>query len=161
MIRMFTLLWLTAVWIMLWESLSWANVIGGVVVALVVARLVPPHGARSNVGFRPVPAARLLGHFIVQLVLASAKLSWEIFTPKNTINAAVVAVPLTCRVPGIVAMVANMVSLIPGTVTLDVDTESQTLHMHVLHLTSLDDARREVLELERLTLAAFPVLEGR
>lgn len=151
-----TLGWLTAVWVMLWESLTWANVIGGVAVAAVVGTLVPPHRGRDTVGFRPGPAAILLVRFVGQLVLASAKLSWEIFTPRNTINAAVVSVPLTCRVPGIAAIVANMVSLVPGTVTLDVDTATMTLHMHVLHLTSLEEARREVLELERRVLAAFP-----
>jgi multicomponent Na+:H+ antiporter subunit E len=154
--RLTTVAWLTAVWVMLWESLTWANVLGGVLVAGLVLAAVPAHRLETRVGFRPVAAARFLVHFVVQLVVASAKLTWEIFTPRNTINAAVVAVPLTCRVPGIVAVVASTVSLIPGTVTLDVDTDTMTLHMHVLHLTSVEQARQSVWELERLVTAAFP-----
>ncbi|MFP5331493.1 MAG: Na+/H+ antiporter subunit E [Acidimicrobiia bacterium] len=154
--RTISLVWLAAVWVMLWESLTWANVLGGVVVALMVLRVVPSHRVGGRVGFRPVAFLRLLGHFGVQLVVAAAKLSWEIFTPRNTINPAVVTVHLSTDVPGILAMVANMVSLIPGTVTLDVDPDRRTLTMHVLHLTTLDAARAAVLVLERLALQAFP-----
>ncbi|MDX1448213.1 MAG: Na+/H+ antiporter subunit E [Acidimicrobiia bacterium] len=154
--RLITLVWLVAVWVMLWESLSWANLLGGVAVAIVVMRLVPSHRVDSPVGFRPVAFLRLISHFVGQLVVASAKLSWEIFTPRNTINPAVVTVQLTTDVGGILAMVANMVSLIPGTVTLDADLERRTLTMHVLHLTTLDAARDSVATLEQLALAAFP-----
>lgn len=157
--RNITVVWLAAVWVMLWESLTWANVLGGIVVAVVVLRVVPSHRVGARVGFRPLAFLRLLSHFGVQLFLAAAKLSWEIFTPRNTINPAVVTVHLSTRVPGILAMVANMVSLIPGTVTLDVDPERRTLTMHVLHLTTLDAARASVLILERLALTAFPPID--
>lgn len=157
--RIITLVWLVAVWVMLWESLIWANVLGGIVVALVVLQLVPSHRVGARVGFRPLAFLRLLSHFGVQLGLAAGRLSWEIFTPRNTINPAVVTVQLATGVPGILAMVANMVSLIPGTVTLDVDPKRRTLTMHVLHLTTLADARASVLILERLALTAFPPTE--
>jgi multicomponent Na+:H+ antiporter subunit E len=155
-----TLIWLTAVWVMLWESLTWANTLGGVVVAAVVAAMVPSHRVETRVGFRPLPALKLLGYFLWKLVEASAKLSWEIFTPRNRINAAVISVPLTSRVPGIVTGVANMVSLTPGTVTVDIDEETMTLFMHVLHLRSVEEERAAVLYLETLTLAAFPPAVG-
>ena len=158
--RTITVVWLAAVWVMLWESLTWANLLGGLLVAVVVLRLVPSHRVGARVGFRPLAFMRLLSHFGVQLVLAAAKLSWEIFTPRNTINPAVVTVHLSTAVPGIMAMVANMVSLIPGTVTLDVDPQRRTLTMHVLHLTTLDAARASVLVLERLALTAFPPSTG-
>src|SRR5690606_24036008 len=51
--RITSLIWLTAVWVMLWESWSWANLLGGFGVALVVMQLVPSHRAETRVGFRP------------------------------------------------------------------------------------------------------------
>lgn len=157
--RVTSLVWLTAVWVMLWESLSWANVLGGLVVATVVMAIVPSHKLETRVGFRPVAAVRLLAYFLWKLVEASAHLTWEIFTPRNTINAAVVCVPLRSRVPGIVTAVANMVSLTPGSVTIDIDTDEMILYIHVLHLTTLEQERESVRYLESLTLAAFPPIE--
>lgn len=157
--RVVSLVWLTAVWVMLWESLSWANVLGGLMVATLVMASVPSHKVETPVGFRPVAAIRLLGYFLWKLVEASARLTWEIFTPRNKINAAVVCVPLRSRVPGIVTVVANMVSLTPGSVTIEVDTDEMILFIHVLHLTTLDQEREAVRYLESLTLAAFPPSE--
>lgn len=157
--RVASLVWLTAVWVMLWESLSWANVFGGLIVAAVVMVSVPSHKLETSVGFRPVAALHLLGYFLWKLAEASAYLTWEIFTPRNKINAAVVCVPLRSRVPGIVTAVANMVSLTPGSVTIEVDTDEMILYIHVLHLTTLEQEREAVRYLESLTLAAFPPSE--
>ena len=154
--RVTSLVWLTAVWVMLWESLSWANLLGGLVVAAVVMGSVPSHRLETRVGFRPLGALRLLAYFLWKLTEASARLTWEIFTPRNKINAAVVCVPLRSRVPGIVTAVANMVSLTPGSVTIDIDTEEMILYIHVLHLTTIEEERESVRYLESLTLAAFP-----
>jgi len=158
-LRVTSLVWLIAVWVMLWESLSWANVLGGLVIAAVVMVSVPSHKVETPVGFRPVAAVRLLGYFLWKLTEASARLTWEIFTPRNRINAAVVCVPLTSRVPAIVTSVANMVSLTPGSVTIEVDIDEMFLYIHVLHLTTLEQERESVRYLESLTLAAFPPAE--
>jgi multicomponent Na+:H+ antiporter subunit E len=155
-LRVASLVWLIAVWVMLWESLSWANVLGGLVIATGVMATVPSHKVETPVGFRPVAAVRLLGYFLWKLAEASARLTWEIFTPRNRINAAVVSVPLTSRVPAIVTSVANMVSLTPGSVTIEVDADEMILYIHVLHLTTLEQERESVRYLESLTLAAFP-----
>ncbi|MEX2280327.1 MAG: Na+/H+ antiporter subunit E [Acidimicrobiia bacterium] len=154
--RFITLTWLAAVWVMLWEAVTWANVAGGVVVAVLVVWMVPSHRQETAVGFRPLAAVRLVAYFLWKLIEASAKLTWEIFTPHNRINAAVISVPLTSRVAGIVTVVANMVSLTPGSVTIDIDPETMTLYIHVLHLRSVTEDRASVLYLESLTLAAFP-----
>lgn len=158
--RITSLIWLTAVWVMLWESWSWANLLGGFGVALVVMQLVPSHRAETRVGFRPGAALRLLLYFLWKLTEASARLTWEVFTPRNRINAAVLSVRLTSRSPGIVTVVANMVSLTPGSVTIDIDPEEMILFIHVLHLRSVEEERAAVLELEALTLAAFPPAES-
>lgn len=150
------LVWLTTVWVTLWESVTWANLLGGVIVSLVVITLLPPRSDRPDVGFRLIAALKLFSYFVWELVVASAIVAWEVVTPKIGINAAVVSVRLTSEVPGIVTAVANMVSLTPGTVTLEVDDENSTLFIHVLHLKSVELTRESISRLERLTLDAFP-----
>ena len=151
-----TMLWLVAVWVTLWESLSWANVLGGLVAASVVVTLLPPSLAKRHQSFRPIPALKLTLVFLWELVKASAFMAWEVVTPRNRIGAAVVSVRLSTDVAGVITAVANMVSLTPGTLTLDVDEQNQTIFIHVLHLKSVQATRDAVLNLERLTMAAFP-----
>lgn len=151
------LVWLMAVWVTLWESLSWANLAGGVLVALVVTWLLPPSDTEHHVGVRPVAAIRLLLYFLRELVEASSLIAWEVVTPRSRINAAVVSVQLETGVAGIITSVASMVSLTPGTVTLEVDEESSTLFIHVLHFKSLEETRASVRRLEELAVAALPL----
>ncbi|HUG32782.1 MAG TPA: Na+/H+ antiporter subunit E [Acidimicrobiia bacterium] len=151
------LIWLIAVWVTLWESLSWANLAGGVLVAVGVTWLLPPGETGHHVGVRPLAAIRLLLYFLWELVEASGLIAWEVVTPRSRINAAVVSVELETDVAGIVTSVANMVSLTPGTVTLEIDEENSTLFIHVLHFKSLEDTRASVRRLEELAVAAFPL----
>jgi len=148
--------WLTVVWVTLWEVVSWANVLGGIVVAGTVVAMLPPHSGQSRGRFRPLATSRLITYFLWELIAASASMAWEVVTPRNRIRAAVVAVRLTSGVSGVLTAVANMVSLTPGTVTLEIDEDSRTVFIHVLHLKSLEETRRSVQRLEALTLAAFP-----
>lgn len=157
MSRVVMVLWLTAVWVTLWESLTWANLIGGLVVAVAVVRLLPSKETGYVIGLNPLAALRLLFYFLWELTKASALVAWEVITPQNLIDAAVVSVRLQSRTPGIITSVASMVSLTPGTVTLEVDEENSILFIHVFHLETLEQTRESVRRLEELTIAAFPV----
>jgi multicomponent Na+:H+ antiporter subunit E len=154
--RLAIIVWLVVVWTTLWEVASWANLLAGTLVAAAVVYLLPPQRSSRAVGFRPVAALRLLFYFLWELIQASAFMAWEVMTPRNRIGAAVVSVPLSSDVAGVVTAVANMVSLTPGTVTLDVEEETRTIFVHVLHLKSVEETRRSVEMLEALNLAAFP-----
>lgn len=159
--RLFTVVWLTVVWVALWEDISWANLVGGVAAGAFVIFLIPVRPRDATYGFRPLAFLYLVAYFTWELVRASAILAWEVITPLNRINAAVLAVPLHSRARGIVTMVANMVSLTPGTLTLEVEETTMTLVIHVLHLKTVAESRRSVLYLEQLALAAFPLREER
>lgn len=155
--NLLTITSLTVVWVALWEDASWANLIGGAAAGAFVTLLVPIRPREATYGFRPLSFLRLVVYFTWKLLEASAILAWEVITPRNRINAAVLAVPLHSRSRGIVTMVANMVSLTPGTLTLEVEETTMTLMIHVLHLESVAESRRSVLYLEKLALAAFPL----
>lgn len=151
-----TLLWLVAVWVTLWEAFTWANVIGGALVAAAVVALLPQTPGLPGQGLRPLAAIKLAAVFAWELIKASAFMAWEVVTPRNRIDAAVISVNLISTNAGVITLVANMVSLTPGTLTLDVDEQVSTLFIHVLHLRSVEATRDSVLRLERLTMDAFP-----
>lgn len=158
--RVAIVVWLTVVWVTLWEALTWANVAGGLAVAIAAAYLLPPREARTSVGFRPLAAAKLLLYFLWELMVASSQVIWEIITPEDHTRPAVVSVHTRSTVPGHITAVANMVSLTPGTLSLEIDHDTRTIYIHVLHLDSVEETRAGVSKLETLTLAAFPPRVG-
>jgi hypothetical protein len=52
-------------------------------------------------------------------------------------------------------MVANSISLTPGTLTIDVGEDAKVLYVHVLHLRGVEQVRRDVHRLELLAIKAF------
>ena len=125
-------LWLTAVWVGLWGSVTPANVLGGLAVAGVLVLLLPlPPGGGHGV-VRPVALLRFALRFLVDLVVSSWQVLALVLQPRLALRQGVVAVPVPGASEGLLTMLANAISLTPGTLTLDVDLRSSTLYVHAL-----------------------------
>lgn len=149
------LAWLVVVWVALWEALSWANLLAGLLVGASLLTLFPPQVGERTGTVHPLAAARFLAYFAWKLVEASAVVAWEVVTPKNRINEGIVAVPIQGASDALTTLVANSISLTPGTLTLEVDRHPPVLYLHVLHLRAVDAVRREAQHLELLAILAF------
>lgn len=115
------ILWLTALWVALWGSITWANVLGGLVVALAIILLA----RRDPVPFR---TAHLRPHWAVwyvvvlgwKLLLSNLRLAYEILAPGDRTYTAILAVPMRGGSETVVNLVANSITLTPGTMTIDI-----------------------------------------
>lgn len=154
-VRLLVGAWVVVVWLALWGEFSAANVVSGAVVAVLALRLFPLRPTTGPGRFRLVWALRLLGYFLVKLVEANAVVAWEAVTPRNRIVEGIVAVPVTSASDVLVSVVANAISLTPGTLTIEVETDPHVLYVHVLHLHDIDAVRQDVTRLERYVLRAF------
>lgn len=148
------LAWLVAVWVALWGEASLANLLSGVAVGCGVLALRPEAPDRRG-RLRPIAAARFIAYFLGKLVEASVVLAWEVVTPRNRVREGIVAVPLRGPSDALVTVVADAITLTPGTLTLDVRRDPTVLYLHVLHLEDVEAVRREVRHLEDLVIAAF------
>ena len=155
--------WLTTLWVLLWGDVTVQNLAAGVVIALVVVVIAWPTGARftAATSFHPVAALRYLVYSAGQLVVSNLVVAREIVTPGSSLNRAIVAVPMHTASAGINTLVANCVTLTPGTITVDVHVPEPgtaampTLYIHALHFVDAESARRDVYRLERYAVAAF------
>lgn len=145
---------LVVVWVLLWEEPTVANLASGVAATAIV--LAVGRSGLPLAPFRPFAVLHLLGWFVVALVKASLVVAWEVVTPGTSINEGIVAVPLGRRSDALVTLVANAISLTPGTLTIEVDPGDDTvLYVHVLHLRSIEAVRRDVARLDELAVRAF------
>lgn len=155
------LLWLLGVWLALWGSVSFANVVSGLVTGVFALWLVVPGRYERPGTVRPLALAKFVVFTAWSVVKATSVVAWEVVTPTNQVNQAVVAVPVATRVPGVLTVVSHAIGLAPGTMVIDItehdDEEYPTmLHVHVLHLQSVEACRAEVHHLMALAFDAFP-----
>lgn len=151
-----TVVWCTLVWVALWGDLSIANVLTGIVVGLVSVWLVPLGGPSGAVVLRPFRLLRFLAYFVWALVRASAVVAWEIVTPGDRTYQGIIELPLDTSNLGVATLIANAISLTPGTLTLEVREDPLRLYVHVLHLRDMEVVRAELHHLHRLVVEALP-----
>lgn len=85
-------------------------------------------------------------YFIFELVLSSFKVAWDVITPRHRARPGILAVPLDVRSDAAVTVLANLVSLTPGSVSLDVSEDRSTLFVHAMFIDDVEGARTEIKE---------------
>ncbi|PVZ10111.1 Na+/H+ antiporter subunit E [Actinomycetospora cinnamomea] len=159
--RAVPVVWLVLVWVLLWGTFSWANVLGGLVVALVVLTLFPLPPAPGRGWVRPLAALRLVARFAADLAVSSVQVavqSLQAVRPGPEIRSSVIAVRLASSSEFVMAMIVEMLSLVPGSVVIEARPEQRTIYAHVLDAD--DDAavaafRARVARLEADLVAAL------
>ena len=154
--------WLTTLWVLLWNDLSVANVVSGVVLAVVVlasSRLASAVCVGSDNGDRPrispLRLAYFVGYVVVQLVRSNLFLAWEIMTRKNTVRTGIIAVPMRTSSELTMLVMANVITLTPGTVTIEAKGSPAVLYVNVLHLNDVERVRVDLRRLEGVCVRAF------
>jgi multicomponent Na+:H+ antiporter subunit E len=147
---------LVALWLLAWGEVTLGNVLSGTAVAaalLVVFPLDPPTHRHLRVSVPGV--ARLAGHVAAQLVTSNLVMAREVLRPRITANPGVLAHRLETPSEEVVTLVTSVISLSPGTMTVDVDADASTIYVHFLFLDDVDQARASLARLERLVRAAI------
>ena len=141
-----TFAFLVFAWLAVTGEVTVANLLEGAVLAglLVLLLRVP---VRRRVRLERVPKALgLLGYFLKEILLSNAAVARILLSPVSSLSPGIVAVPLDLKSDAGITVLANLVTLTPGTLSLDVSSDRRTLYVHALHVEDPDAFRREVKE---------------
>jgi multicomponent Na+:H+ antiporter subunit E len=146
---------LVGLWVLLWGRLTVANVVSGVLVAVIVVLAFPTSDRHRRTIVRPAATARLAAVLARELVVSNAGLTRDVLARRPRLDAGLVDCPLACTSPWVGALVANLLALSPGTMPVNVDIDEHVLRLHVLHLHDPSAVQRRVTDLEALVVRAF------
>ena len=136
------IVWLVLLWGALWQDFSLGNLIFGAVIAFVVTNIfyLPPVdlSGRFNVFYALGFAVR----FLYKLVLASVQVLWLAVVHGPRIKNAVVAVKLRSHSDLLVTATGHSLSLIPGSLVVEVDRSTSTLYLHCLGVGTQEAAEK-------------------
>ncbi|MGB3409893.1 MAG: Na+/H+ antiporter subunit E [Microthrixaceae bacterium] len=154
MIRAVRIVLLVAIWVGLWSDLSAANLVSGLLVAVVIVFAFDTWQT-GQFALRPIRAARFVLYFMYKLVESTAVVARTVISPKDAINTGIVAVPLHGCSDAVATLIADAISLTPGTLTLEVRREPLTLYVHALDVRDVGQVQADVRKLEVLAIRAF------
>jgi multicomponent Na+:H+ antiporter subunit E len=95
---------------------------------------------------RTVQALSLAAFFAWELLLANLRVAADVLWGSDRIRPAVVGIPLDITSDGEILLLSMLINITPGSVTIDLSDDRRTLYVHVMHMKSADDTRREIKE---------------
>ena len=84
--------------------------------------------------------------FVWELIVSSVRVAWDVVTPLPGMRPAIIAVPLDVTSDAEITLLANLISLTPGTLSLDVSEDRKTLFVHGMHVDDPDALRASIKE---------------
>lgn len=144
---------LAVTWVVLTGDAGGVNLIFGMLVGYavlgVMQRQIP--GIRGYT--RRLPRLiKFVFFFIKELIMANLTVAFDIITPVWHMKPGVIAMPLEAKTDLEITMVANLISLTPGTLSLDVSDDRRVLFIHAMFLDNEQELRNSLKDMERRVL---------
>ena len=147
---------LALAWAALQGEVSLANLLVGYIVGYAILALLAKGGVMpSTLASRTAHAAGLAAFFAYELLVANFRVAADVLRG-NRMEPAVVAIPLDVTSDGEILLLSMLINITPGSVTIDLADDRRTLYVHVMHMKSADETRREIKDgFERRIKALF------
>ncbi|MGH2585974.1 MAG: Na+/H+ antiporter subunit E [Dehalococcoidia bacterium] len=145
---------LAVVWAAITGNFDPGNLVLGFVLGFLVLFLARRVIGTANYAPRLLQAVGLAGFFLGELVLANLRVASDVLRPHPRMRPGVIAIPLDAYTDAEIVLLANLITVTPGSLSLDVSADRQTLYLHVMNVDDPEEVRRNVKEgFERRILA--------
>lgn len=135
---------LAILWTLLTGEIRPASFLTGFVLGFAALWLVL-RGPETPGYFRRVPLLlRFAGFFLWTLIQSSLRVAREVLTPRLRMRPGVVAVPLDVTQDAAITLLANLITLTPGALALDLSEDRRTLFVHEMYASDPDAVRRAI-----------------
>jgi multicomponent Na+:H+ antiporter subunit E len=88
----------------------------------------------------------LILFYLKELIVASIRVAYDVLTPKYHMHPAVVAIPLEAKTDLEITLLANFITLTPGTLSIDVSKDRKTLYIHEVYVKAgdIDKVKKQI-----------------
>ncbi|SHI62920.1 multicomponent Na+:H+ antiporter subunit E [Mesonia phycicola] len=130
---------LTFIWVAITGSFEFANYLFGFILSFIIMYVITK-GRGSAKYFKIVP--KLIGFiffFLWELLKANLQVAYDVVTPTFYMTPGIVRVPLDAETNLEITLLANLITLTPGTLSLDVSDDRKVLYVHAMYLKDKQD----------------------
>lgn len=147
---------LALLWGAIRGALNVVDLLAGFAVGYVVLLAARPVLGPSSYYFGLWRAIAFATFLVWELVRSSLRVAGQVLTPRLRVRPGVIAIPLEVRTDAEITFLAHLISVTPGSLSLDVSRNRRTLYVHFMDIPGGDeDAMRYNVKakLERRILA--------
>lgn len=145
---------LTLIWAGLLGSIDHATLFSGFLVSYGVLYVIyhkrPAHRSYFT---KPPKVIAFVFYYLKELIKSNLIVAVDILTPRHRMKPGVVAVPIKAKTDLEITLLANLITMTPGTLSLDVSEDRSTLFIHAMYIHDPDAVRADITDnLERRVL---------
>ncbi|MGY3622506.1 Na+/H+ antiporter subunit E [Bradyrhizobium sp. USDA 10063] len=135
-----------ALWLMLAQTISAGHVLLGLAAAFTIPRLTQAFWPQRPTLAHPLTALHLFAAFSYDIVAANLAVARRVIGPLDRLRPSFIEVPLDLRDTFVATLLGSMISLTPGTVSVDIDRKRWVLLVHGLDLEDAPALVRNIKE---------------
>jgi multicomponent Na+:H+ antiporter subunit E len=135
---------LALVWAAATGNFDPANLLLGFAIGFIVVVFAQRAVGSTNYGRKFILVFRFALFFIYELFKANVRVAYDVITPSQYMRPGVVAIPLSVKTDTEITLLANLISLTPGTLSLDVSDDKSVLYLHAMFVDDPDELRHEI-----------------
>lgn len=142
-----TFLWnilLGLVWAVLTGEFTLLNLAIGLVLGALVMGFVQRESGSPHYLVKMRQIAGLGLFFLWELILSNLRVAYDVVTPHHHMRPGIVAIPLDAKTDAEITLLANLITLTPGTLSLVVSAERHVLYVHSMYIEDVETTRRRI-----------------
>ena len=158
-IRPFSLIWLAAMWCLLYGEVTLGNVLAGLGIGIGIQLVFPlPALPMQSVHVDLGALAALMWMFVTGLISGAVSVSWLAIRPQEPPKSAILTAPMRVNTDFAMVTGVSLYNLQPGGTVLDIDLARHEWTVHLLDASTpekIEQGFADIADLERRLLAAF------
>jgi multicomponent Na+:H+ antiporter subunit E len=125
---------LTIIWVFLTGSFVLVNFVFGFLVSFLILWIISARD-HDDKYIKLVPKLiSFFFFFLWEVVKANVHVAYEVITPTNNMKPGIVKLPLDAKTNLEITLLANLITLTPGTLSLDVSEDKKVLYIHSMYV---------------------------
>lgn len=155
MIRLFSIAFLLIVWEGATSDFTLSNLVLGIIFILFLQYVIAPRSIDYRVNLFYL--LFLVVFVLYELLISSLQVALDIVRFRQKSKPAMIEVPIHCETEMQLALLANLLSLTPGTLSVDISAKKDFLLVHVMFGQSVDSVKHFIThQLEKTIMKALP-----
>jgi multicomponent Na+:H+ antiporter subunit E len=135
---------LALAWVALTGQFTPANLGVGFVLGYLMVWLVQSPTGSSGYFAKVHQVVGFAAFFLWELIQANLRVAHDVLTPRHHMRPGVIAIPLDAHTDVEITLLANLITLTPGTLSLDVSADRRVLYVHIMYVDDIEQARRDL-----------------
>lgn len=141
------------VWISLTGDFSGGGLLTGFVFGYFVLALIARMSGEMSGYVHKIPqVAGFVLFYMGEIIKSNLRVAYEVLSPTHKMQPGVIGLPLEAESDAAITILANLITMTPGTLSLDVSNDRKMLFIHAMYINDEDTLRKDLKNLERRVL---------